>query len=402
MFLLAFDAISQSLMKTSPIFLDYNATTPLAERVKKHLIEGMEIWGNPSSVHWASRGAKQLLRESRQKVADIFSVSPLEIIFTSGGSESNNTVIRGVFENCKRQDRCEFITTAVEHPSVVKTMQWIESQGAQVHRIQINRDGVFDWDHFQRVLSSKTALVSMMFANNETGLLLPINKIVEKAHATGALVHTDAVQAFGKMPLNLKELGVDFASFSAHKFYALKGTGLLYVKKGYELPSLICGGGQERHRRGGTENTLGIYSLSAMAGSVKEIPEHAEKMRLLRDNFEAQIAKEFPDIKITHKNCERLSNTSNLVLPGVDGESLLMNLDLQGCAVSTGSACSSGSAEPSPTLISFGLSRGEANSSLRISLGWDTTAEQMQRFFEILKQTIPRLRKSPGLGDQHV
>jgi cysteine desulfurase len=232
----------------------------------------------------------------------------------------------------------------------------------------------------------------MMLANNETGLILPIQKITEKVHAVGAKMHTDAVQALGKIQVNLADLGVDFASFSSHKFYALKGCGVLYSKKGNELRPLMFGGGQERHRRGGTENLLGIWAFGFMANKLAEIPAHIENIRGLRDYMEKEILALIPDVRVTQAQANRLPNTSSLVLDGVDGETLLMSLDVKGFAVSTGAACSAGSPEPSPGLLAMGLSRSEAQSSLRVSLGWPTTLEDIQSFVSTLQPMILRLR----------
>lgn len=374
-------------------YLDFNATTPLSLEVAGKVPEVLQIWGNPSSIHWAGQATKTVLREARQNVAAALGVSPLELIFTSGGSEANNTVLQSFFEKSRDLERNEFITTEIEHPSILKALAHLRELGAVVHTISIDREGQLDWEHFQTVLSEKTALVSMMLANNETGLLLPIREIAEKAHAVGAKMHTDAVQALGKIPLNLQELGVDFASFSAHKFYALKGIGVLYSKKGNDLRPLIFGGGQERHRRGGTENTLGIWSLGFMTGKHAEIARKAECVRFLRDHLEARITSEISNVKITHGNASRLPNTSSLVISGIDGETLLMSLDVKGYAVSTGAACSSGSPEPSPVLLSLGLSRDEAQSSLRVSLGWTTTQEEIESFVDTLKGVVERLRE---------
>jgi cysteine desulfurase len=374
-------------------YLDFNATTPLSVDVQQQMPEILSLWGNPSSIHWAGQATKTVLREARQNVAKAFNVSPLELIFTSGGSEANNTVLQSIFEKTRGQERCELITSAIEHPSILKTLAHLQELGAIVHTIDINREGELDWQHLDRVLNEKTALVTMMLANNETGLLLPIAEIVRKAHAVGAKVHTDAVQAFGKIPVDLSRLGVDFASFSAHKFYALKGIGVLYSKKGNELRPLIFGGGQERHRRGGTENTLGIWSMGFMAAQASTIAENGARVQALRDHLEARVLAEISDVHITHGNASRLPNTSSLVISGVDGETLLMSLDVQGYAVSTGAACSSGSPEPSPVLLSLGLSREEAQSSLRVSFGWTSTEADVKGFIETLKGVVERLRQ---------
>lgn len=378
-------------MKTTPIYFDHNATTPIASDLLSRLPEALESWGNPSSIHFASRGPKAILRESRQKLATLLGVQALELIFTSGGSESNNTVIRGVYEKSKNTNRNEFITSQVEHPSVLKTFQWLESQGATVHYLNVSLNGEIDLAQYKKLLSERTALVSVMFANNETGILFPIVEMTRLAHAAGALFHTDAVQALGKAPINLKELGVDFASFSAHKFYALKGTGLLYVKTGYELPPLIYGS-QERKRRGGTENVVGIFALGVMAEKKNLIGHKIEQIEVLRDYFEAEVVERISGVTITHQKAKRLTNTSSLIIHGVDGETLLMSLDLAGFAVSTGAACSSGNPEPSPVLLAVGLTRAQAQNSLRVSLGWETTKEQVDQFLVALTEVVARLR----------
>jgi len=388
--------IENKFVKT---YLDFNATTPLNQSLALELPEVLQVWGNPSSIHWAGQGTKTILREARKNVAQCLGVSPLELIFTSGGSEANNTVLQSFFEQTRNSERNEFITTRIEHPSILKTMAHLKDLGAIVHFISIDRNGDLDWDHFGKVLSPRTALVSMMLANNETGILLPIREVTAKAHAVGAKVHTDAVQALGKISLNLSDLGVDFASFSAHKFYSLKGIGVLYAKKGNELRPLIFGGGQERHRRGGTENTLGIWAFGFMAAQASEIPRRAEAIRFLRDHLESEILAQIPDVSITQGEASRLPNTSSLVISGIDGETLLMSLDVKGFAVSTGAACSSGSPEPSPILIAMGLSRDEAQSSLRVSLGWTTTETEIKEFIATLKSVVTRLRSlSADLG----
>lgn len=382
-------------------YFDHNATTPVCQEVLNALPELAQAWGNASSIHWGGRQPKNILRDARKAVAEaVGASSPLEIIFTSGGSESNNTVIKGLFEYYQtaqflppeQRSRTHYMCSAVEHPAVIKTMEHLKSLGARVDFIPVNRRGEIDLDFYQSHLCEETALVSVMFANNETGTLFPIQQMAEMAHRKGALFHTDAVQGFGKVPLNLQQLGVDFASFSGHKFYSIKGAGFLYAKKGSYLSSLIHGGAQERHRRGGTENTVGIGALGVVAGRISLVPEKMQTMRRLRDEMEARILAEIPDVTITAGETPRLPNTSSLVLKGVDGETMLMSLDLKGYAVSTGAACSSGNPEPSPVLLAMGLSRQEAQNSLRVSIGWETTEEQVRGFIEALKVVVARLR----------
>lgn len=371
-------------------YLDHNATTPVSPDVIQALPEFANAWGNPSSIHWGGRQPKNILRDTRKIFAETLGVSPLEIIFTSGGSESNNTVLRGIFDSQKV--RTHFMCSTVEHPSVIKTMELLQELGARVDYIPVNRQGEIDMKFYLEHLSEETALVSVMFANNETGTVFPIKEMAKLAHAKGALFHSDCVQALGKITVSLKDLNVDFASFSAHKFYSIKGTGVLYSKKGTSLTSLIQGGGQERHRRGGTENTLGIACLGVMLKKLSCINEKIEIVRKLRDHMEKRILSEILDVKITANEAERLGNTSSLIISGVDGETMLMSLDIQGFAVSTGAACSSGSPEPSPILLAMGLSHAEAQASLRLSLGWENTLVEIDNFVEVLKQVVARLR----------
>lgn len=385
--------------KKTSVYLDHNATTPLAAELVPHFSEFALHWGNPSSIHWASREPKKSLRECRQALAKWLSINPLEIVFTSGGSEGNNTIIKGVFDYFSLQGlsgphRNHFMCSSVEHPSVLKTMKYLETRGAKVDFIPVNRRGEIDHGFFMERISEQTALVSMMLANNETGSVFPIKKYAEIAHRYGALFHTDSVQALGKLEINLQDLGVDYASFSGHKFYLPKGIGWIYCKKNAPFMPLIHGGAQERHRRGGTENTLGIMSLGwAMEHLAPNLTNKIRHLESLRNRFEKFILEKIPGVRITAVESERLPNTSSLVIPQVDGETLLMSLDLRGFAVSTGAACSSGSPEPSPVLMSIGLSHQEAQSSLRVSFGWENTQEQVDDFVNVLKSEVERLRK---------
>jgi cysteine desulfurase len=269
----------------------------------------------------------------------------------------------------------------------------MKALGFKIDVVGVNAQGEFDLDQLRALVSEKTALVSVMYANNETGHIFPIRQIVDAAHAVGALVHCDAVQALGKMPIKLPELGVDLASFSGHKFYALKGCGVLFARRGLRLHSLIDGGGQERGRRAGTENVLAIASLGYMCAKGDEILPQAERMMRLRDKLETRVQHEIEGVHITGQSGLRLPNTSSMFIDDIDGETLLMNLDVRGFAVSTGAACSSGSPEPSPILLAMGLSRQEAQSSLRLSIGWETTEEDLDAFVVSLKEVVARLRK---------
>lgn len=386
-------------MNSRHVYLDHNATTPLHPQVKNSLLEELEShFGNPSSIHWAGRKSKNIIRNARQNLAELLSVSPLELIFTSGASESNNTVIQVI--RSLNLDRNEYICSAVEHPSVLKTMKHLQSLGAVVHLIPVNQDGELNLEFYKNVLSEKTALVSVMLANNETGNKFPVKELARLAHEKGAFFHTDAVQGLGKMEVNLKDLDVDYASFSAHKFYALKGCGLLYSKKGTPQIPFIWGGAQERSRRGGTENVLGILSFGVMAKMKNEISIQSKRLEKLRDDMQSEILKKISDCQVTGSLLNRLPNTLSLVIDGIDGETLLMNLDIKGFAVSTGAACSSGNPEPSPVLLAMGLTRGQAQSSLRISLGWQNTQEEVESFIMELEKSVQRLRNLNQVSHQ--
>jgi cysteine desulfurase len=373
-------------MRTA-VYLDHNATTPVHPGILAKAPEWLAFWGNPSSIHSFGRGPKAVLREARQSIASLTGVQPLELIFTAGGSEANNLAFKGLVTKRKH-----YVISAIEHPSVSKTAEWLRNQGCQVDILNVNRSGAIDLDELRARVTTETAMVSVMLANNETGHIYPLKEIVSVAHAQGALVHTDAVQALGKIEFNLKDLGVDLATFSGHKFYALKGCGILYARKGVTVNPAIHGGAQERGRRAGTENLLAIASLGFMCGKKGEIAAQSHRIGELRDHMESRILREISDTVVTGPEGHRLPNTSSLCLDGVDGETLLMNLDVRGFGVSTGAACSSGNPEPSPTLLAMGLSRQEAQQSLRLSLGWGNTLEEVDRFVDELVLVVDRLR----------
>lgn len=361
-----------------------------------HIESWLAQWGNPSSIHQSGRGPKTLIRESRRHLAQLLGCDPLELIFTSGGSEANNLCLKGVFEQIRLSGditRNRYIATTVEHPSVLKALQYLETRGAEVVLIPVSRGGELDLLALQKALREKpTALVSVMAANNETGSIFPIEEVVQMAHEHGALVHSDMVQAMGKIPFQLKDLNVDYASFSGHKFYSLKGAGILFAKKNRPIVSLIHGGAQERSRRAGTENTLAIAALGEMARQGSQIESQKARVEQLRDRLEQGILQQISEVTVTGDRVKRLPGSLSLVIPGVDGETLLMNLDMKGFSVSTGAACSSGSPEPSPVLLAMGLTREEAQASLRVGLGWSTTEEEVDQFLVALVATVERLR----------
>lgn len=373
------------------VYLDNNATTPHSPELRRRWAELMDISGNPSSIHQDSRIAKTILRETKQKIADFLGCSPLEVVFNSGASEGNSSILRAVFE-LSGNEKKEFLISQVEHPSVLKTAAYLEAHGAVIHYIPVNKDGVIDINFIKEKLSKKIALVSVMYANNETGTVFPIKEISSLAHAAGVLMHSDCVQMLGKVKINFAELNLDYATFSAHKVYSMKGTGFCFIKKSAPWVPLIPGGGQERGRRGGTENVTGIAAFNIVMDQLYTGGEKISEMLRIRNLMEELILEKISSVHITAKNGERICNTSSLVIAGVDGETLLINLDLKGYSVSTGAACSSGNPEPSPALLAMGLTRLEAQNSLRISIGWQTTEQQIVQFVQTLSSTVTKLR----------
>lgn len=372
------------------IYLDNNATTFPSARLREKWGELLEISGNASSIHQEGRIPKTILRDARRKIAELLSCSPLEIVFNSGASEGNSSVFNSVFQSCGPA-RNEFLISAVEHPSVAKVAESLKARGAVLHQIPVNRDGQIDLEFIKKHVNEKTALVSVMYANNETGVIHPIKEITQIAKATGAFMHTDCVQMLGKCENHFKELGVDYATFSAHKFYSLKGTGFCFIKSSAPWTPLIFGS-QERARRGGTENITGIAALNIVLDEVANVSEKIQHMTALRDLFEKKVQEKILGVTITAKNSLRVCNTSSLVIDGVDGDTLLMSLDLKGFSVSTGAACSSGSPEPSPVLLAMGLTKSEAQSSLRVSIGWSNTEEEILLFVDTLAEVAAKLR----------
>jgi len=381
-------------MKHAGVYLDYNATTPPDPALRSQLDFWWDSWGNPSSIHQFGRGPKKVLRESRRSIAKALNIHPLEIIFAGSGSEANNLAIQGLLQSLRKAGsaRKTLMMSAIEHPSVRNTLQAMASEGYKVIEVPVDLSGKLDMNFYRAHLSEDVALVTAMIANNEVGVKLPLEAMVSLAHEKGAYFHADCVQALGKMEFDLPSLGVDMATMSSHKIYALKGAGLLYVKKGTPLEPIVHGGAQERGRRAGTENLLAIASLAFMVSRLGE-ENYEEKIRMLRDHMENEIQKNIEGTQmVAGGSVPRLTNTSCITIDGVDGEALMMNLDIRGFAVSTGAACSSGNPEPSPVLLAMGLTRAQAQSSLRVSLGRDTTMENVNAFVETLGAVVKHLR----------
>jgi cysteine desulfurase len=371
------------------IYLDHNATTPLRPEAVQAMLRALgEGFGNPSSVHWAGAAARGLLAEARAAVAEAISGPPESVVFTSSATESNNTVLRTAA--LRGGPGGEIVTCATEHPSV---LQALDGRGARAVVLPVEPDGRLDPGRLAAALGPRTRLVSVMWANNETGVVQPIAELAAIAAARGVPFHTDAVQALGKRDLCLSELPVDFASFAAHKLGGPKGVGALYVRPGSELFPLLRGGGQERGRRPGTENVPGIAGFGAACRAARsELAARGPRLRALRERLWSGIEATVPGV---HRNGAAelaLEHTLNVSFPGASGEALVSALDLEGIAVATGAACHAGSTEPSHVLAAMGLPDALGTSAVRFSLGHGTTAIEIERVLEVLPGVVARVR----------
>lgn len=381
------------------VYLDNNATTPLHPMVKEEIIKAMDVFGNPSSLHQFGRAAKVMMVEAREAVASFIGASPEEIVFTGSGSEANNTVLSILAcpsKQCSYFESVKFkkvITSVIEHPCVMETVKCLAGRNTVVKYINVDRYGKIIMNELEEELKRGPALVSIMTANNEIGTIQDIKKIAQLVHRYESLIHTDAVQAVGKIPVKVNDWGVDFLTLSAHKLYGPKGIGALYIHKDTPFCPLIRGGHQESGRRAGTENTLGIVGFGK-AVELRKAEMTAEHERLL---FYKEKLKEGLQNKIEHihfnghpEDC--LANTLNVSFPGAEGEAILLYLDLAGIAVSTGSACASGSLDPSHVLLGIGVPIEYAHGSIRISMGRDTAEEDIDYMVEVLPGIIKRIR----------
>jgi cysteine desulfurase len=379
------------------LYVDYNATTPLKDEVKAAMIADLDIYGNASSMHASGRLARSMVEEARAAVGHLIGVPARDIIFTSGGSESNNTV----FETMRRlasgslleEDRNEFITTAIEHPCVLNSGLYAEKLGYKVHFSAVDEYGKIRIDAFRAALSERTLFVSVMMANNEAGTVQDLKGIFRLAKDAGAYTHTDAVQAVGKIPVNALELGADYLTMSAHKIYGPKGVGALYAKEGAPVFSLIHGGHQEEGLRAGTYNNLGIIGFSKAAVlALRDLDEYQRKTSGLRARLQEGLLAKIPNIRVNGHPTDVLPNTLNVSFPGAEGEAILLSMDMAGIEASTGSACASGSLEPSHVLVAMGLGPEMAHGSIRFSLGWQTNDEDIDYIIKTVPPIIERLR----------
>jgi cysteine desulfurase len=375
------------------IYLDYAATTPTDPRVVDEMIPFFtEHFGNPSSVHSFGQETKRAIEAARETVSGLVGAAPDEIVFVSGATEANNTALKGI-ALAKRDKGNHIITSSVEHHSVSETAAALKKEGFRTTYLPVDRYGMIDPDDVKKAITEKTILVSIMHANNEIGTIQPIAEIGKIAREHGITFHTDAVQSFGHIPVNVNDLGVDLLSSSSHKFYGPKGAGFLYVRKGTKLISLLSGGDQERRRRAGTHNTPGIVGTAAAAKIACEtMAEESSREAALRDRLIKEIIGSIEDTTLNGHPTMRLPNNVNISFHFIEGESILLSLDMEGIAASSGSACTSSTLEPSHVLLATGLSHEVAHGSIRFSLGRWTTDEDAARVIEVLPGIVTRLR----------
>ena len=380
------------------IYLDNNATTPIHPEVLDAMLPYLkDEFGNPSSIHWAGRNTRRGVDDAREKTAKLLNCDASEIIFTSCGSESNNLAIKGVAES-KKDKGNHIITTKVEHPAVLSTCKYLQKTGFDVTYLDVDSKGMLDLDQLKKAITPKTILITIMFANNETGVIFPIEEIGKIAKEYNISFHTDAVQAAGKIPIDVKKMNIDLLTVSGHKLYAPKGVGALYVKRGVRLTPLIHGGHQERNRRGGTENVAGIVALGkASEIAQRDMPEEINHIAALRDRLEKGLMEKIPHVRLNGHPTKRTPNTVNLSFEYAEGESLLLNLDMKGIAASSGSACTSGTLEPSHVLVAMGVPLEASHSSVRFSLGRGNTVEDIDYVIDALPAMVERMRSMSPL-----
>ena len=388
-------------MNERRIYMDNAATTATRPEVLEAMLPYFtQHYGNPSSIHAFGRDARRALENARKQVAAALNCEPREVYFTAGGSESDNWAIRCALQN--KQGK-HIITSAIEHHAVLHTCEYMEKQGYEVTYLPVDEYGIVSVEDVKNAIRPDTALISIMAANNEIGTIQPIAEIGKIAREAGILFHTDAVQAIGAIPVDVKEWNVDMLSLSGHKFHAPKGVGALYIRKGIRISNLIYGGAQERGLRAGTENLPGIVGLGkAIELAVAELPEYAERMTRLRDKLIDGILSGISDVQLNGHRTQRLPGNVNVSVRYVEGEALLMRLDLAGIAASSGSACTSGSLDPSHVLLAIGLPHEIAHGSLRLSLGSETTEEDVDYVIETLPNIVNTLRAMSPLNAENL
>lgn len=376
------------------IYFDHNATTPVDSAVADAVARTLrEDFGNPSSVHAFGQRAKACLDDARSAMAALLGAEPSEIVFTSGGTESDNLAIRGAADAMEAAGRRHVIASAIEHEAVLNTLKALARRGWRTTLLPVDASGIVSAEPLADALTDDTALVSVMHANNEIGTVQPIQELAAIAHRRGALFHTDAVQSTGKIPFSVKALGVDLVSVSAHKLNGPKGAGALWIRRGARLMPYLTGGRQERSRRAGTENVPGIVGLGVAARlAAAKLESEGHRLAALRDRLEAGVLERVRETTVNGDRARRVPNTTNISFEGIEAESLLIALDLEGIAVSTGSACSSGTLEPSHVLRAMGLPHHRAQNSIRFSLGAGNTEAEVDRVVSVLPAIVEKLR----------
>ena len=383
------------------VYLDNAATTKMHKEVVDSMLPFFEeVYGNASSLHEMGQVAKENLENARKVVADCIGAKQSEIYFTSGGSESDNWAIKNAFANGLKEGKNHIISCKIEHHAVLHTLEKLKKDGAQITLLNVDEFGLINLEELENAITDKTCLVSIMFANNEIGTIEPIEEIAEICHKKGVLFHTDAVQAVGHTPINVVELGIDMLSLSGHKFHGPKGVGVLYVKKGIKLNNLIDGGAQEFNKRAGTENLAGVVGLAkALQIACENMEKNNKKQQELRNYLIKELSK-IEHSKLNGHILQRLSNNVNMCFEGIEGESLLLLLSDMGICASSGSACTSGSLDPSHVLLAIGLPHEVAHGSLRLSLSEYTTREEIDYTIEKVKEVVALLRKMSPVWDK--
>ena len=385
---------SRTAIHVQRIYLDHNATTPLHPAVVDLMATVLrDDFGNPSSVHHFGQKAKSVIDQARSAVAALLGGDPSEVVFTSGGTESDNFAIRGIAEALERTARRHLIATTIEHEAVLNTVKALARRGWTTTLLPVDQTGVVSPDALREALTEQTAIVSVMHANNEIGTVQPIGELARVAHERGAVFHTDAVQSAGKIPLDVKAIGADLVSVSAHKFYGPKGVGALWIRRGLRLLPLMHGGKHERSRRAGTENVAGIAGMGEAAAIARsKMGDEMPRLAGLRDRLENDVLRMVPGTAVNGARTLRVANTTNVSFDRIEAESLLIALDLEGIAVSTGSACSSGTLEPSHVLKAMGFPAHRTQNSIRFSLGARNTEAEIERVVAILPGVVEKLR----------
>ena len=385
------------------IYLDNAATTKPDKRVFEAMTPYLlEEYANPSSIYKSAKITRRAVEDARVTVARILNCKPQEIYFTASGSEGDNTAIKGIARQYQKKGK-HIITSTIEHPAVLETCKALEREGFSVTYVSVDENGIVKLDELEKAIREDTTLISVMFVNNEIGTIQPVKEIVQIAKRHNVYFHTDAVQAVGSLPIDVQELGIDALTLSAHKFHGPKGVGALYVRTGVRFERLVDGGHQEKGKRAGTENVAGVVGLAkAMELAYADLDEKNKRVRALRDHYEEEILKRVPYVKRNGEPNKRIAGTSNLSFRFIEGEGILLNLDNKGICASSGSACTSGSLDPSHVLLAIGLPHEIAHGSLRVSIGKENTKEEIEFVVETLVETVQKLRDMSPLYEEFI